>query len=54
VAVGMCNARFPLTGRMPGWDRHSFAYHGDDGCKFQNSNQGESFGPPFGIGDVIG
>lgn len=54
VAVGMCTARFPLMGRMPGWDRHSFAYHGDDGCKFQNSSYGERYGPPFGEGDVVG
>lgn len=54
VAVGMCTHRFPLVSKMPGWDRHSFAYHGDDGCKFHDSNLGERYGPPFGEGDVIG
>jgi hypothetical protein len=39
---------------MPGWDRHSFAYHGDDGCRFLNSSHGERYGPPFGEGDTIG
>lgn len=54
VAIGMCSSRFPLQGKMPGWCRHSFAYHGDDGCKFQNSSLGERYGPPFGEGDRVG
>mmetsp|Transcript_5931 Transcript_5931/g.16175 ORF Transcript_5931/g.16175 Transcript_5931/m.16175 type:complete len:627 (-) Transcript_5931:358-2238(-) len=54
VAVGMCTSRFPVVGKMPGWDRHSFAYHGDDGCKFRDSTYGDPYGPPFGVGDVVG
>ena len=31
VAVGLCTDRFPLDGRMPGWDYHSCGFHGNDG-----------------------
>ncbi|KAG8467905.1 hypothetical protein KFE25_006957 [Diacronema lutheri] len=54
VAVGVCTSRFPLERKMPGWDRHSLAFHGDDGCKFHNSNLGEPYGPSFGEGDCVG
>ena len=29
VAVGLCTDRFPLDGRMPGWDYHSCGFHGE-------------------------
>ena len=55
VAIGLCSARFPLSGRQPGWDKFSFGYHSDDGHIFHGSGNGaRPFGPRFGDGDVVG
>lgn len=55
VAVGLAGCRFYCTSRMPGWDRHSFGYHGDDGGFFHGSgSMRKQYGPKFGRGDVIG
>lgn len=54
VAVGIAAPPFPVTGRMPGWDAHSFGYHSDDGAVFHGSGAGRMFGPTFGVGDTIG
>lgn len=51
---GLGSDRFPLTGRQPGWDRHSYGYHGDDGHAFHAQGLGHGFGPPFGLGDTVG
>ncbi|CAH1779809.1 unnamed protein product [Owenia fusiformis] len=40
--------------RLPGWDRHSYGYHGDDGHSFCSSGTGQPYGPTFTTGDVIG
>ena len=44
--------------RMPGWYNAmapSFAYHGDDGHLYANSNQSsKEFAGPYGKGDTIG
>ena len=40
--------------RLPGWDCHSYGYHGDDGNVFEWSGRGRSYGPVFGTGDTIG
>lgn len=37
-----------------GWDKKSYGYHGDDGNSFCCSGQGQSYGPTFTTGDVIG
>jgi hypothetical protein len=31
VSVGLCKEAFATEGKQPGWDRHSWAFHGDDG-----------------------
>jgi len=55
VAVGLATNDFHLHTRMPGWDRESFGYHGDDGGIFHNSGSMLSqLGTPFGVGDTIG
>mmetsp|Transcript_14990 Transcript_14990/g.42350 ORF Transcript_14990/g.42350 Transcript_14990/m.42350 type:complete len:641 (+) Transcript_14990:518-2440(+) len=55
VAVGVATESFPLYSRMPGWDRMSFGYHGDDGGIFHASgNMLSKFGPSFGAGDTVG
>ena len=40
--------------RLPGWDKNSYGYHGDDGHSFCSSGTGQAYGPTFTTGDVIG
>lgn len=40
--------------RLPGWDKNSYGYHGDDGNSFCSSGTGQPYGPTFTTGDVIG
>ena len=48
------NISLCLLFRLPGWDKHSYGYHGDDGHSFCSSGQGQAYGPTFTTGDVIG
>jgi hypothetical protein len=55
VAVGIASESFHVHTRMPGWDRQSFGFHGDDGGIFHSSGgMVKQFGPKFGAGDTIG
>lgn len=57
VAVGLCTDRFPLDGRMPGWDYHSCGFHGDDGFRFHGSGgNGQAFAEARGFepGSIVG
>lgn len=36
--------------RLPGWDKNSFGYHGDDGHSFCSSGTGHAYGPTFTTG----
>ena len=54
VAVGLTKTSGPLQHQMPGWNRSSVGYHGDDGNKFHASGLGQPFGPRFGAGDTVG
>lgn len=40
--------------RLPGWDKQSYGYHGDDGHSFCSSGTGQPYGPTFTTGDTIG
>lgn len=40
--------------RLPGWEKNSYGYHGDDGHSFCSSGNGKPYGPTFTTGDVIG
>jgi len=53
VAIGFSTAEASLE-RLPGWETHSWGYHGDDGKMFFGEHSGRSYGPTFGVGDVIG
>ena len=53
IGIGAASAT-NLLSRMPGWDRDSIGYHGDDGCVFRASGSGESFGPAWKRQDIIG
>jgi hypothetical protein len=39
---------------MPGWEKGSWAYHGDDGNLFLEEGRGVKYGDTYGTGDVIG
>eukprot|EP00088_Acartia_fossae_P037946 TRINITY_DN3918_c0_g1_i15.p1 TRINITY_DN3918_c0_g1~~TRINITY_DN3918_c0_g1_i15.p1 ORF type:complete len:574 (-),score=151.05 TRINITY_DN3918_c0_g1_i15:508-2229(-) len=53
MGVGLC-AQSVNMNRLPGWDKHSYGYHGDDGHSFCSSGQGQAYGPTFTTGDVVG
>lgn len=53
IAVGFSSRRASLE-RLPGWESESWAYHGDDGKSFFGEGTGRSYGPTFGVNDVIG
>ena len=56
VAIGIATRKFPIQSRLPGWDAHSYGYHGDDGGLFhQHGQMVRKYGPQFGsAGDVVG
>ena len=55
IAIGLGSSSFPLHGRQPGWDSHSFGYHSDDGRLFHGSGtRSRASWPRFTAGDVVG
>lgn len=53
MGVGL-SAQGVNMNRLPGWDKHSYGYHGDDGHSFCSSGTGQPYGPTFTTNDVIG
>ncbi|KAI8817776.1 concanavalin A-like lectin/glucanase domain-containing protein [Fimicolochytrium jonesii] len=53
IGIGLCAHNVQLN-RLPGWEDHSWGYHGDDGHSFCCSGTGKPYGPCFTTGDVIG
>ncbi|KAG0254435.1 hypothetical protein DFQ27_006838 [Actinomortierella ambigua] len=53
IGVGVCNSTVNLA-RLPGWDRDSWGYHGDDGHSFGGRGKGDPYGPTFTTGDTVG
>ncbi len=53
MGVGL-SAQGVNMNRLPGWDKNSYGYHGDDGHSFCSSGTGQAYGPTFTTGDVIG
>ncbi|OQR73126.1 ran-binding protein 9-like [Tropilaelaps mercedesae] len=53
MGVGL-SAQGVNMNRLPGWDKQSYGYHGDDGHSFCSSGTGQPYGPTFSTGDVIG
>ena len=52
AGIGFAAPDVPLD-RLPGWDSHSYGYHGDDGFAFtSNSGRGQTYGPLFGTGQL--
>lgn len=53
MGIGLSKSEVQLC-RLPGWDKNSYGYHGDDGHSFCCSGTGQNYGPTFTTGDVIG
>lgn len=53
IGLGFATASVSLA-RPPGWEKGSWAYHGDDGYAFKGEGSGGVYGPRFGKEDVIG
>lgn len=53
MGIGLSQQGVSLN-RLPGWDRFSYGYHGDDGNSFCSSGSGLPYGPTFTTDDVIG
>jgi hypothetical protein len=55
VAVGLSERAHRFDRKMPGWDRQSYGYHGDDGGIFHgDGDMVGPYGPTFGAGDTVG
>lgn len=53
MGIGLTAQNFKAN-RLPGWDKQSYGYHGDDGNSFSSSGNGKSYGPTFTTDDIIG
>ncbi|XP_030375735.1 ran-binding proteins 9/10 homolog isoform X2 [Scaptodrosophila lebanonensis] len=53
MGIGLTAQQFRMN-RLPGWDKQSYGYHGDDGHSFHSSGNGTDYGPTFTTGDIIG
>jgi len=53
LGVGLSAAGTNLN-RLPGWEKQTFGYHGDDGHKFFATGNGKEYGPTYSTDDVIG
>ncbi|RGB40136.1 concanavalin A-like lectin/glucanase domain-containing protein [Rhizophagus diaphanus] len=53
IGLGFGKKSCPLT-RMPGWEKDSIGYHGDDGLVFFESPVGREYGALYSTGDTAG
>ncbi|RUS75825.1 hypothetical protein EGW08_016417 [Elysia chlorotica] len=53
MGIGL-SAQGVNTNRLPGWDKLSYGYHGDDGNSFCSTGSGQPYGPTFTTGDTVG
>ena len=53
IGIGLSTSEVNLN-RLPGWDKGSYGYHGDDGHSFCSSGAGIAYGPTFTAGDYVG
>lgn len=56
VGVGVVTGRAPIgrTQEFIGWSEQSYAYHGDDGQKWNGFDTYGKYGPAFKQGDIVG
>jgi hypothetical protein len=53
IGLGLCAGDVALE-RLPGWEKNSIGYHGDDGHIFRDSGVGSPYGPTYTTGDTVG
>ncbi len=53
IGIGIGERGYPLN-RMPGWNRNSVGYHGDDGKLYHENGAGSRFGPTCTEEDRMG
>jgi hypothetical protein len=53
MGIGLSTSEVNLN-RLPGWDKGSYGYHGDDGHSFCSSGTGILYGPTFTTDDYVG
>ena len=53
IGIGLSSENSTIDA-MPGWEKHTIGYHGDDGWLYNENSKGKRFGPTFGLTDVIG
>ena len=53
MGIGLADKTVNMN-RLPGWEKDSYGYHGDDGNSFSSSGNGKKYGPTFTTGDIIG
>ncbi|PRW56754.1 Ran-binding 10 [Chlorella sorokiniana] len=53
IGIGFSTGDVKLD-RLPGWEPHSYGYHGDDGHAFSGRGTGRAYGPTYTTGDWIG
>jgi hypothetical protein len=53
IGLGLCAGDVALE-RLPGWEKNSIGYHGDDGHIFRDSGVGSPYGPTYSTGDTVG
>lgn len=53
IGIGVSTQEVNLN-KLPGWDKFSYGYHGDDGNAFCSSSPGVPYGPTYTTNDVIG
>lgn len=47
ISIGFAAGDVRLA-RLPGWEKNSWGYHGDDGNSFAAEKNGAKYGPQFG------
>ncbi|VDC02010.1 unnamed protein product [Peniophora sp. CBMAI 1063] len=53
ISVGFTSSTNRLN-KLPGWEKDSWGYHGDDGYSYAAEKSGQPYGPTFGSGDTVG
>lgn len=53
IGIGLSAGSTDLD-KLPGWEKTTWGYHGDDGHAFACSGIGKAYGPTFTTGDTIG
>jgi hypothetical protein len=54
IAIGLATETFDCQSGLPGWNRLSFGYHGDNGGFYHGSGRMQKRSFPFGPGDTVG